>query len=65
MLFIFHEVNLQSFQCVSCKQLRSVIVFQGKSGYSNIFNREMRYNAYSSFFMLNLIMYYLSDDSES
>ncbi|CAK8570363.1 unnamed protein product [Lathyrus sativus] len=31
-----------SFQCVSCKQLRSVIVFQGKSGYSNILNREMR-----------------------
>ncbi|XP_058724494.1 ATP-dependent DNA helicase homolog RECG, chloroplastic isoform X2 [Vicia villosa] len=28
--------------CVSCKQLRSVVVFQGKSGYSNLFDRKMR-----------------------
>ena len=52
------EVILQSFQCMSCKQLRTVILFQGKTGYSNPFNTKMRYNiAYSShFIILSLII---------
>ncbi|CAJ2674409.1 unnamed protein product [Trifolium pratense] len=28
--------------CMSCKQLRSVVAFQRKSGYSKLFNRKMR-----------------------